>query len=104
MNPIKLIGIIITSLLLAFTSAPSSVVGKGGGTFAGANLGADSRLGIANALPRNLVKAAIVTKHGLPSPQLVKDIYPGDESSAAEMFVPFDGAVYFRANDGEHGI
>jgi ELWxxDGT repeat protein len=104
MKPIKLIGIIITSLLLTFTSTQSSAVGKGGGTFASPNLGADSRLGIANALPRNLVTAAIITKHGMPSPQLVKDIYPGDESSAAEMFVPFDGAVYFRANDGAHGI
>jgi ELWxxDGT repeat protein len=104
MNPIKLIGIFITSLLLAFISGPSSVVGKGGGTFASANHGADSRPGIANAPPRNPVTAANVTKHGLLSPQLVKDINPGDESSLAEMFVPFGDAVYFRATDGAHGI
>jgi ELWxxDGT repeat protein len=41
---------------------------------------------------------------GLPAPILVKDINPGEGSSSAEMFESFNGAVYFRANDGLHGI
>jgi ELWxxDGT repeat protein len=46
----------------------------------------------------------IHARNGLPAPVLVKDINPGEGSSAPEMFVPFNGAVYFRANDGMHGI
>jgi ELWxxDGT repeat protein len=40
---------------------------------------------------------------GTVVPRLVKDINPGNDDSFAEMFVPFNGAVYFRANDGQHG-
>jgi ELWxxDGT repeat protein len=43
-------------------------------------------------------------RNGLPAPVLVKDINQGEGSSAPEMFVPFNGAVYFRANDGMSGI
>jgi ELWxxDGT repeat protein len=39
-----------------------------------------------------------------PRPRLVKDINPGEASSSPEMFVSFDGAIYFRANDGRHGV
>src|SRR5688572_1191523 len=39
-----------------------------------------------------------------PAPQLVKDINPGLASSAPEQFVSFNGAVYFRATDGQHGV
>ena len=46
----------------------------------------------------------VVSTGDLPAPQLVKDINPGDPSSAPEMFVRFGKAVYFRANDGEHGV
>src|SRR5688572_15637320 len=40
---------------------------------------------------------------GTGVPRLVKDINPGNDDSFAEMFVPFNGAVYFRATDGAHG-
>ena len=40
---------------------------------------------------------------GTGAARLVKDINPGNDDSFAEMFVPFNGAVYFRAMDGEHG-
>lgn len=43
-------------------------------------------------------------QNGLPSPELVRDIYPGESSSAPEMFVPLGDAVFFRANDGVHGV
>jgi len=39
-----------------------------------------------------------------PQPHLVKDINPGEASSLAEMFVAFKDAIYFRANDGTHGV
>ncbi len=49
-----------------------------------------------------------VMKSGLSAPEflpvLVKDINPGEGSSSAEMFVTFNGAVYFRADDGLHGV
>jgi ELWxxDGT repeat protein len=43
-------------------------------------------------------------KKEIPKPVLLKDINPGLESSSPAMFVEFNGAVYFRANDGMHGI
>jgi ELWxxDGT repeat protein len=44
------------------------------------------------------------TTRSASAPQLVKDINPGDASSTPEMFVTFNGALYFRANDGAHGV
>jgi ELWxxDGT repeat protein len=43
-------------------------------------------------------------QNDLPLPEVVRDINPGEASSAPEMFVPFGGTVVFRANDGAHGV
>jgi ELWxxDGT repeat protein len=37
-------------------------------------------------------------------PHVVKDINPGQASSTPQMFVRFGRSVFFRANDGEHGV
>lgn len=43
--------------------------------------------------------------HGAqPAPQLVKDIQPGEASSNPELFTRLGDIVFFRANDGEHGV
>lgn len=38
------------------------------------------------------------------TPQLVKDIHPGEPSSHPEQFVRFGDTVFFRADDGKHGV
>jgi ELWxxDGT repeat protein len=57
-----------------------------------------------NTLPGSVGQLATDKKGDLAAPVLVKEINPGEGSSSPEMFVTFNGAVYFRANDGTHGI
>ena len=56
------------------------------------------------ALPGGVGTVQTVMNSGLPARVSVKDINPGEGSSSAEMFVTFNGVVYFRANDGSHRI
>jgi hypothetical protein len=50
----------------------------------------------------------MVKNFGLPmehkaGTQLLKDINPGTTGSAGIYFAPFNGKLYFNANDGTHG-
>ena len=86
----------ISSLLMAALS-PSAVASRNsadGPGYAPAQANPSSSSGAAEQTPEAT----------WPAPQRVKDINPGEASSAPEMFVAFDRVVYFRANDGEHGL
>jgi ELWxxDGT repeat protein len=93
----------VLCLALAFICAIASAAGNKEVTTAAMNL-ANLRAITHNALPGSIGTVATVMNSGLPAPVLVKDINPGEGSSSAEMFVTFKGVVYFRANDGMHGI
>jgi ELWxxDGT repeat protein len=49
------------------------------------------------------ITASAARAGGPLEPRLVRDINPGNDDSLAEMFVPFNGAIYFRATDGTNG-
>jgi ELWxxDGT repeat protein len=93
----------VLCLALAFICALASAAGNRDGTTAAMKL-AYVRPIIHQALPGRGGTVETVMNSGLPAPVLVKDINPGEGSSSAEMFVTFNGIVYFRANDGLHGI
>jgi ELWxxDGT repeat protein len=80
----KRMNINIYLLALAFTCAISIAAGKGD-------------------IERISAAIAAGKEKDMPEPVLLKDINPGDGSSSPEMFVEFNGAVFFRANDGTHG-
>jgi ELWxxDGT repeat protein len=90
-------------LALGFTCVVAIAAGERDGTSAAMNLTYGHPISH-NSLQGSVGAVATVMESGLPAPVLVRDINPGDGSSAPEMFVPFNGAVYFRANDGTHGI
>jgi ELWxxDGT repeat protein len=85
---------IVLSLILAFIPALASIE----------KVGKASTTDLIYLAPVSSTALSVVVKNGLPAPRLLKDINSGDGSSSAEMFVAFNGVVYFRANDGLHGI
>ncbi len=94
--------IIVLVMLAAIYTSPTAAARQSG---AQADAASDGGQGP----PRDTVSSSAssdqaVSKRDLPAPQLVKEINPGNASSVPEMFVQFDQTVYFRANDGKHGV
>jgi ELWxxDGT repeat protein len=93
----------MSCLVLAFTCAIASAAGNKDRTTAAMNLANVGPI-TNNTLSDSSAMVAPVMKSGLSGPVLLKEINPGEGSSSAEMFVTFNGVVYFRADDGTHGI
>ena len=94
--------LILLVMLIAIYASPTAAARPSG---AQANAASEGGQGP----PRDTASSPVssdqaVSTRDVPAPQLVKEINPGNASSAPEMFVQFDQTVYFRANDGEHGV